>query len=332
MDMIPNTHIRTGRRMSALGLSLAIIVLAGPALGGEGEEKEKFHLELFGGADFLRASDLNLMRRADTTIQYVLTDEYFFQYGQEYAQTERTGGLRPLRHMFQGGLRAAWAFCPGWSLTFGVEALGAVQDSSVSVAWNLFYPQTQYFRSTVHDYPEYRIGASAFSVLLGLRRTIVSSEEMKIQGYLGAGFSRMRCRLEKEWRNYQEEGYTTAVLAFDQSGRFEMKGSGWGIAADAGMRIDWNLFRRGALFLETGYAFRRSGKITGDMKETIGSVETTAAGTWKVVREELRPSWDSAGIEYPTLTPEKAFATSPVRDFRLDLSGFSFRAGLSFIL
>lgn len=307
----------------------AAVSYAAPADSGRA-----FKLELFGGWNSLNPSDFNLITAADKTIQDTFFDQFYNSVYKNYSKKfEKNGDLLPLRNAFPLGIRAAWQFHPHWTLTFGLEYLSRTKISTVAYAYSIFYNSSLYIYDK-KDFPDYRIGVSAWTALVGLRYETPLFRTMTIGAYIGGGMAWLHCRQSKEWhwqysiQDYSYSGSQEPVVTFDQSGKIEELGSGNGIAAEAGLRLGWRCSSRWTLFCEAGFTFRRSGDISGTGKEKIGAEENNWDGIWYVAKEHISAYWKPGDIEYPSNRPE-TIVTDKYRTFRLDLSGFQLRAGIS---
>jgi hypothetical protein len=326
-----------------LPIFLGFMPIVGTVLldAGPSDSRRPFKLEVYGGWNFLNPADLNLIVEADKTIQDLLFDQYYhYHYRFLQPEFEKNGDLLPLRNAIPSGLRATWQFHPRWALTVGLEYLSRTKVSTATFNYSAFNGGAPYIVDK-KEFADYRIGASAWTALIGLRYEAPVSRTMTFGGFLAGGMSWMKCRHSKEWRwqclssSLDAPVMTDPVLTFDQQGSFEEQGLGSGIAAEAGLRIGWRFLPRWTAFCEAGFAYRRSGEVNGSGKEAVGAEEESWNGTWKIVRETMNSWWvtgQKVDIEYPSNRPETNFYYDSTRDFRLNLSGFQVRLGISFAL
>jgi hypothetical protein len=341
VNAIKQAKHRAGAKV--LPILLGFVFMAGATVlcADPGGFRRAFRLELYGGWNILNPADLNLIVEADKTIQDLLFDQ-FYHYNYRYYQLEfqKNGDLLPLRNAIPSGLRATWQFHPRWALTVGLEYLSKTKVSTATFNYSAFYSGAPYIVDK-KEFADYRVGASAWTALIGLRYEAPVFRTMTFGGFLAGGMSWMKCRHSKDWRwqcmssSLDAPVMTDPVLTFDQQGSFEEQGLGSGVAAEAGLRIGWRFLPRWTAFCEAGFAYRRSGEVSGSGKEVIGAEEESWNGPWKIVKETMYLWWvtgQKADIEYPSNRPETSFYYDSTRDFRLDLSGFEVRLGISFSL
>ena len=122
---------------------------------------------------------------------------------------------------------------------------------------------------------------------------------------------------------------------FEQSLSQKMEGKGTGLALDAGLQMNIKLIKRIHLLLEGGYAFQYAGNLSGpgssvsgyDDSNSNGFTESTVwEGPWAMAEGFLDQEWGNVNFSYPT----NQYGTEGLSDFRLDLSGFQIRLGISF--
>jgi hypothetical protein len=116
---------------------------------------------------------------------------------------------------------------------------------------------------------------------------------------------------------------------FRDEGERDEKGSGTGCGLELGARIEMPLGPRLAVFLGGGYSWQRVGSLSGSGRETRAGEADSWSGKWVMRSETIAAPWETIAIAYPTCRPRDDAVDSP---FRLDLSGWQLRCGLSWRL
>jgi hypothetical protein len=105
-----------------------------------------------------------------------------------------------------------------------------------------------------------------------------------------------------------------------------MEGSGRGFFWEAGARLDIPVGGGFKACLEGGYAHQAVDSISGSGSELQGQSSKSWEGEWRVQKEQVVAPWGTLDLRTPSNRQREGVETE---DFRLDLSGFRLRLGLS---
>ena len=323
---------------------LGAVLLAAPEAQSCQEDGKKFQIEVFGGFSTLNPKDLNGRAEYDRLYEDFYTElrygYYHDAYGDFVTYSGRVDGeFNEIKRALPFGLRLKYALTPALSVSLGFKYLSDRQDSRVTYEYDvrLVNPDAVQFYdefTLLQENSPYSISAKAYVPMVGIHYRLGKFRLLNLEAYLAAGpmFARcefMRRRYASSLDSYE---YQTEV---DSS--LEMTGKGTGLALEAGFQASLKLVKHVYLMAEGGYAYQMAWSITGP-----GSSETTTRdsnmagytdsaswdGRWAMAEGYLTTEWGRFRYSYPTGQP----GTGNTRDFKLDLSGFQVRLGLSFRL
>jgi hypothetical protein len=151
--------------------------------------------------------------------------------------------------------------------------------------------------------------------------------------YLGVGPFYADALYEKVWTESFQSiiGGERETIAPSVTHSLRMEGSGWGVMFEAGTRLDFNIVRRIALFVEAGYLYNVVFSLKGEGREMNGSTVETWNGKWMLRTRTLTADWDTEGsdIEFIESRPDGGAGVKSESPFNLNISGATVRLGLS---
>lgn len=295
------------------------------------QNQKKFSLELFAGYGSLNPSDLNLFVDADNLYQNFVYDSYFdylvsSQMIESWTKSE-TGNRRKIKHTFPFGIRLRYKALDFLAFSLGFQYIQK-QNSD-----NLFL---QYNREELYDeeyveelnFDPYGLSVEAYLPTIGIHMFKQFWDELTAEAYVLGGVIFAECSYTSDWDyawTIQGQGYSW--LTYQSSGLIEYEGSGYGMSVEAGGRVSLPVFSTLGFFVEGGYAYQSVKSLSGSGIEINGEYNENWEGDWKIKNETLTSVWGTLDIQAPTnyQTNEEGF-----EDFKLDLSGFRIRVGLSF--
>jgi hypothetical protein len=314
--------------------------LALPAQADQ-ENGKKWHIELFGGYSTLNPADLNKRPEFDELFEDYYTEQrygyYHSNYGDFVTYTGQVNGeFNKIKSAFPIGFRLKYQLNPDLSISVGIKYLANKQTSQVSHRYDIisvnpdgvqFYDE---FTLTRENNP-YSLSVKAYVPMVGVHYRLWENRSIHLEGYLAAGplfaqCDHMRQRIASSVDSYE---YTTTTES-----SFEMEGSGTGIAVDLGVQIKLRMVQSIHLLVESGYSLQVASNISGP-----GSVETktwdsnsegytesdTWDGSWAMVESSFNREWGTVRYAFPT----NQYGTQGLSDFKLNLSGFQIRVGIS---
>jgi hypothetical protein len=109
--------------------------------------------------------------------------------------------------------------------------------------------------------------------------------------------------------------------------RLEEYGSEVGFAGNIGVQVNIDISRNFGFFIQGAYHFWLVDKLSGPGKNVYNSETENWEGDWVIKFHTSQREWGPFPFEWPSNYPPDKGSTI-VRDFELDLSGFSIKAGI----
>jgi hypothetical protein len=144
----------------------------------------------------------------------------------------------------------------------------------------------------------------------------------------GGGWTFAAFRFRSEWSHTIEFFGPAYDFTSLDAVALQGDGSGSGFTARAGVRLNRELSKRFAVFVEAAGTYCRIGALEGGGREARNTTgERTWEGAWGIKAEEIRLSWAEADVLVPTNFWESWPAQQKERDFVLNLSGLNLVLG-----
>ena len=332
----PEANMNSRGFLAAGALATALLLTAAmllPGMGAAGDERGKLWFELSAGCQSLDPADLNLAVDADERVQLLRYDHYL-QYLQDNGQIVSWSGAA------EGGRRrvtAGWLLEPRLRCRLGrsLSLSAAVRVQRDGGTRQLFF---EFVRSLAagDQYVEtlafnpYRLSLQSYWPNIGIhvRRPIGKRFCAEVHAAAGPLFADVS--YGSTWTYaWDMRGSNYIWPVFRDAGERHEKGSGSGFGLELGGRLERALGSRLAVFLEGGYAWQKVNAISGSGQETRADRVDTWSGKWVSRSETIVTPWETLAIRFPTSRPRAGADDSP---FRLDLSGWQLRAGVSWRL
>jgi hypothetical protein len=331
------------------GALIAALALPAPALSADRKATpfgKRLSLEIIGGWARAGLSDVNLFpayNEAYADFYFTRKFEAFearmgdwFSW-QTLEQTE--GGFKRLRSLFPAGLRLACDIGYGWSAFVGLEYLSGRATSSYRAVYDVVdLDPDKFFRVDASrqelDFPDYRLAVRAWIPMLGARYRTPLGRRLVMETFAAAGWMRADFAWDVEMSSTStfDKGYWSRSTS-----RTAVSGGGSALTAEAGLAFKASLSDRWAMFIEGTYAYRRTSRVDGDYSfqadrdDANSDPYSTAAyemsGFFRVRGSGVSTSWGDWSYDYPMLVDSESGLGGYM--FRIDMSGFELRAGLS---
>ena len=309
------------------------IPLPSPQEIPERGERSRWQVEVFGGFGTASAADLNLRANYEE-MSLLFYGEDYFQYqlsrGEiaSFARTNTGGGAKLLKHAIPVGFRVHYGLTGWLNLSLGLTRFGGARESSFKNTYDILEndgTKSSYWT----EFQNFKLAADGYvpSIGLHLRRNIVPS--LGIEGFITGGPLLADCiyslTYDSRWPLLKDQG----DIKNRDYGLLEEKGSGVGLALQAGAKVDFNITKRYGLFVEGGYAYQVVHDVSGPGVRSINTNRDTWEGDWGIKQDIKSEPWGTARFLWPsngwTIFGGTWWRT---RDFKLDLSGFQARIGL----
>ncbi len=295
---------------------------------------KKFQVELYGGIIFLNPSDLNLFVGHDNRMQEFFYDSYFdylVATGQIQSWSKNQAEERQeIRRSYPIGGRIKYYLSQSIALSIGFKYISSQQSSDLNFQYFRRELSGEWYNESI-TYAPYSLSAKAYIPTLGFHIQKRLINELVLEGFLTGGPMFAQCRYFSEWRyEWETEGPDYRYITYSNTGALEENGSGTGIALDLGGRISYPIIKSFAIFLEASYAYQVVKSVSGAGREERDGRSATWDGRWGIKSETVAAAWGALETEFPTNYWPNSSEEDKVRDFKLDLSGFQLRLGLSF--
>jgi hypothetical protein len=297
----------------------------------------RWRLELYSGLSEMAPSDLNLRSNYD-----LMHNQYF---GEDYLRWLRNEGLISSYGKFVEGKSAnlidssvPFGFRLRYSLTrwldvsFSLSRLTASRDASFTIIYNVSENDGGSSLYT-DDFNRYNIKSGALIPALGIHAGFHLTKSLRAEAFLSAGPMFASCSYLIDYTTQTSYLGMYEDVEDLRGGYLEEKGTGLGLAANAGAKLDLFLTRRFGVFLEGSYAYRMADNIKGPGSRSITSHRETWEGDWAIKEDIKYYPWGNAQFMWPSNGWEDFSGKGTwyrKRNFELDLSGFQARFGLLF--
>jgi hypothetical protein len=320
------------------------LLLAVPVMQASQDNEKRIRFELYGGYSNLNLADLNQRPEYDRLYENYFTEDryayYHAAFGNFVTYSGRIDGeFKRIDYALPIGIRVRYDLNPTLALSVGFKYLSSRQDSRVTHKYDIriinpdgvqFYDE---FSMTVENGP-YSLSVEAYVPMLGIHYKVGAIRAINLEAYAAAGPVFANCDFLRQRLSTTVDTYEYEI---EQSLSQAMEGKGTGLALDVGLQMNIQMIENIHLLLEGGYAVQFAGNLSGpgnsesgyDDSNSIGFTENAAwEGPWAVVEGSLDREWGNLPYSYPT----NRYGTEGLSDFRLDLSGFQIRMGISFRL
>lgn len=324
-------------RRNATGLVIAVplvfLWLAVPAMRavdrGEEAKQRRIRIDLYSGLSWLDPRALNQIVDYDTGVRKLAYDDYldYLKAGGAILawSKEGEGRERKIKFGVPFGIRVRYSVSDFLAVSVGLEAMRGGRDGSSLIRY-VRYISASDINTESLDISAYRLKTRAYAPSVGIhlfkRFGSLDAEVFFAGGPLFAACS-YESRVNYTWM--MQSPVATGV-PFSSESLLAQDGSGTGVSLEAGGRLSLPVFRRVDLFLEGGCAYQVVKSLSGEGSEIQGGTLATWKGTWREKTETLTTPWGLRTWRFPTNYETEASGTG---DFRLDLSGFRLRIGVS---
>jgi len=296
---------------------------------------ERFHIELCGGFTTLNPSDLNLFVDYDNRLQEFNYDSllnYLESSSQILSWSKvREEDRRKIKNAFPLGGRLKYQIKDNLAVSIGFRYFSRTRESEFDFEYKRNEIEGDQYTESLTYFP-YSLSVNAYVPQVGIHLMKKIKGALILEGYLAGGPLFVECRYFSNWSSewYIREANNFEYLIFQNSGALEERGKGTGVSLELGGRIYYGLIKNMGIFLEAGYAYQVVKNISGPGSELNGVSSESWEGQWAIKQEQVSAPWGELEAELPTGKWQDGSNDERVRNFKLDLSGFQLRLGLSF--
>jgi hypothetical protein len=320
-------------RMVAILSSLGWLGSLAYGAGSPGPVRDfqRFRLELTAGFAVLDPADLNLLVNSDNGFQqfsYEAYYDYLLDNGLLRSWSKESAGERhKVKTAILPGLRLKYFLFDFLAVSAGFQYLKGGGSDDLMFTYSRNELSEERYIETLTAAP-YRLTTEATLASIGLHLSKNIGRSLTAEGFLAAGMMWAACRYQSSWTySWVIQGPNYVWNPYESSGRLEMDGSGRGFFWETGARLVIPVKGRFKAFLEGGYARQAVNSISGSGHEIQGQSSESWEGEWQIQKETVTAPWGTLDLRTPSNRQREGVETE---DFRLDLSGFRLRLGLSF--
>jgi hypothetical protein len=296
---------------------------------------ERFRFEFYGGFTTLNPSDLNLFVDYDNRIQEFSYDSLlgYLKSSGQILSWNKVGeeDRRKIKQAFPLGGRLKYHLKDTLAVSIGLRYFSRTRESEFDFDYIRNEIEGDRYTEMLSYFP-YSLSVKAYVPQIGIHMMKKIRGALVLEGYLAGGPLFVECRHLSNWSYewHRREVSNFEYLVFQNAGTHDEKGTGTGIAVDLGGRLNYPLLKSMGIFLEAGYAYQVVRNVSGPGNELNGPASESWDGRWAIKQEQVNAPWGGFEAELPTgYWPYDSNAES-ARNFKLDLSGFQLRFGLSF--
>lgn len=297
--------------------------------GNARKRKKRFQVEFYGGFAGMAPADLNMIATSDQQKESFYYDDYYdYLVGKnDLLAREKTipGEFKTIKNALLVGFRFKYRLNPAVSLSLGFKYIAKNRVSRVTGQFTLQDPFRVYQVKSV--YSPYSLFAKGLAPVVGLHIGKKITRSVGFEGFISAGPLFARCGFERE-QHREDLAMDGTVLYKSTYLWLEEKGSGIGYALEGGTRLNVDMGKNMMLFIEGGYASQVVKNLSGPGREEAGDKIDTWEGDWAIREMTFPEEWGTLVTYLPTNDWLDDGAVQ-YRDFKLDLSGFYLRAGIS---
>lgn len=326
----------------ALGLGLIFLLGAGllPLAGQYMEEDwiPKIRFDLSGSWMSTVFGDMFLIAEADDDLHTFNYDNRytwkFTQGGLQYWSVEGLDdGFPSLKRIVPFELKTRFQ-SPWFMVTFGAgfRMFSQQIDEAMPVEYIQAINVNEGISETV-NYQHYRLRVNGYAFPITGYYNMTEGRGVDAGLYVGIGPFFSNAMYEKIWTEGSESiiNGERETLVPSVSRSLRMEGKGWGLMLEAGTRLDFNISRLMAIFLEAGYSYHFVFSLSGEGREVNGSSVESWNGEWMIRTKTLTAEWDTTGstIELIDNRPTAGPGVTAEEPFSLNIAGGVIKIGIS---
>jgi hypothetical protein len=300
-----------------------------------GKMKNRFQVEFFGGFSTLNPADLNLRAQYETEYRqfedYRLTNMKNNGYLVFYSK-DLEGEFKKIKYAIPYGFRLKYFLNQSMAISFGFTYMAKDKTSGIKDQYTIVDSIGRQYIDD-NEISPYTLSTTGYIPAIGIHFARKLSSLVEIEGFLTGGPLFATCSYYMDYQSapLSDEGVIVDKYYWDV-GVIEEKGKGTGFSLEGGARMNINIGKNFAIFLEGGYAYQVVNKISGPGYYTYNYETERWEGVWGIKEIYHDDQWGSGYFQLPSNAwdVEEDYVYYKIRNFNLDLSGFRAKIGISY--
>jgi hypothetical protein len=292
--------------------------------------KQRLAVEFYGGFSRMNPSDLNLRAEAERQKELFLYEQqynYLIGNNQLLDWEKGIGGeFKTIKNALPIGFRIKYFLKDSLAFSLGLRSVLKKRHFEFL---NQYIVQDPYWvYQDKSEYSPYELYIKALIPLVGVHVSKKINRFLGFEGYftLGPVFAQCSYTFEHHSERLSYDGTTLYESTFWS---LVEQGKGTGYSIEGGVRINRNLGSNLVAFMEAGYAQQVVNNVSGPGRDEYGDEVNNWQGEWNIKSSLVERDWGSMYLHFPSNKWDEEGLVK-VRDFKLNLSGFQLRIGLSY--
>jgi hypothetical protein len=303
-----------------------------------GENTGKFQIELYGGLLALNPEDLNSRPVGHTLSQKYWGDDYFsylLKNGHIGAYNKNLEGkFKSIALAMPFGFRFKYYLKPSISVSLGFKFMREQKVSKVRNQYSIVEKSGE-AKSYTDEFWPLSISAKGFSPMIGVHVGKRISRSFGLETFITGGplfaYNDFIVDLHVETTDHSSlENFNNYIAKGVMDWYVKEEGEGTGVAFEIGLRLDFKKGKHLGVFLETGYAYQKVNRLSGIGMEDLNGEIREWQGTWGLKHNYRERYWGILNTSVASNYWLDEDANLWLKRFKLDLSGFQLRIGVSY--
>jgi len=305
------------------------------AVPGGTEGRRRWRAELFGGWGAMTPRDLNMRASRDESDVLFYYDDYLryrIRQGEiaSFSKTDLGGNIRLIKSGLPFGIRIRYSLRSWLDVSLGLSGFKTQRTTTNKNTYQVVGPNGGTTTLT-HQFKNYRLEAAGLIPMLGLHVGTRISRAFRLEGSFTGGPMFAACKYSLTYHNQLPNRILSGDFSDTLDGFIEEEGVGAGLALEASLRAEYQVWDRFGIFIEGGYARRTASSFEGPGTRIEGAERENWEGEWGIKESVDTQPWGAFHSVWPSngwLGFGDYFWRT--RDFKLDLSGAQLRMGVSY--
>jgi hypothetical protein len=293
-------------------------------------KRKRFSLEIFSGFSQIDGDDINKRVQREAAAEKFYYDDMFVFYSSNGAFTHtsktHTGKYKQIKSAVPFGFRVKYHLNRTLALSLGFEYASREYELYIHGQYSMTTPQNEIYLIN-RDFSPFTHSVKGYAPTLGIHLTKKISTKTEIEAFVAAGPLFAECMYALTF--HETSNSENKIIQDDfltEYSRIKEEGSGTGIALNGGIQLNYHITPSIGLFVGGGYNYWKVESLSGPGKSIQNSETKTWNSDWVIKRNMEKDEWGVFESIWPSNYPGDP-QYEVLRDFQLNLSGFTIKAG-----